>query len=287
MRKKRINKIFGIILALSLPITLIGAVTLMVMFPSQQLFTDMGWNRGGMHNQWMQPWTQFDDWGHMNNGHMNNSNHMGSNSVSTNMIDGDLVSYENIQSLQVKGMVDDVKVELAAGDQVEFSYSGEETLRLSVNGSKIIISNTRSGMNFNTLSGSGGELIIRIPSNFKKLELDAAASHMTLSDITVQELDVDLGVGNLDIKAITVSGDTDIDGGKGNIRIVNSTLNIVDIDGGMGSIALDAVQAQKVEIDAGVGSISLMNSTIDYLKTDRGIGSINLDNNTIREHKEN
>ena len=54
-------------------------------------------------------------------------------------------------------MVDNVRVQTTTSDQVELSYSGNETLRVSVLRNRLVITTSRSGMNLNSILEDAGE----------------------------------------------------------------------------------------------------------------------------------
>lgn len=127
----------------------------------------------------------------------------------------------------------------------------------------------------------GGTLIVTVPKDITldELEIDMGAGTVTISDIESYKFDFDQGAGTLTMTNCKFSH-TDIDGGVGKIQVKNSVLDNLDLDSGVGEVNIEGKIGGRSEIDGGVGAITLMliDSSENYtLNVEKGIGSITVD----------
>ena len=77
----------------------------------------------------------------------------------------------------------------------------------------------------------------------------------------------------------------DIDGGAGNIKIADSTVNSLDLDMGVGKLGLEAYITGNSEIDFGIGkaTLTLLGEAEDYrLRMDKGIGAVSFNGEDMK-----
>ena len=130
-------------------------------------------------------------------------------------------------------------------------------------------------------NNSEGMITISIPENIilNKLEIDAGAGKVLISDISVNKLDLNQGAGIIKISNSDFNF-IDIDGGAGEITINNSVLNNLVLDSGVGAVKINSKILGNSEISSGVGEVilNLRGSKEDYfLNLEKGLGSITID----------
>lgn len=130
------------------------------------------------------------------------------------------------------------------------------------------------------------DLIIYIPSNtiFKNLELKNGAGKLEIETLSTENLKLKLGAGKVEIDYLEVSKSAKIDGGAGEITILDGNINDLDMDIGVGKFTLISSVTGNSKIDAGVGELNLTlnGSKDDYkIKVDKGIGSFKISGNDI------
>lgn len=180
----------------------------------------------------------------------------------------------------------DISIQLSA-TRLTVKYGDE--FKISTNNSKIKASSDKDKLIIKeaskTIISKGdtrAELIIQLPRDhsFDEFELEAGAGIVFIEGLTAKSIDLELGAGNTEIKNLTVTGKTEIDGGAGNIKI-DGTANRLDLDLGIGKLELKAKLTGKNQINSGVGNseITLIGSRSDYdIKVNKGIGSASIDN---------
>ncbi len=131
------------------------------------------------------------------------------------------------------------------------------------------------------------EVIVYIPKDmtFDKVYISNGAGSINIENITTQDLELELGAGELTIDQITSLNNTDIDGGVGEANINNAYLNNLDLDMGVGEFTITGSIRGKSKIDAGVGelNINLKDNKDNYsIYTETGIGSIRIDGNSVK-----
>lgn len=132
-------------------------------------------------------------------------------------------------------------------------------------------------------------IILYLPNNknFSELEIDNGVGNVEISDIVVNNLSLELGAGKAKINNISVTGSTDIDGGAGNIDINNSHLHNLKLDMGVGHVSIVSVLSGNNKIEAGVGKIDLLlqNGISNYqIKVDKGLGSVRINDEEIKNN---
>ncbi len=250
MKKRRLNKILGTILAITLPLTLIGVVALIFSYPQQDFYKHNGMNKWNINGMWNGP-----------------TNHP-----------TETKNYENLTNINLTTYADEVYIRKSNTNTTSIEYSGRNTPNFHQKGTTLNITTPRKiGMH-------KGTLVIYV-SNTIELDIESGASNITIQDLKLADLDIEGGAGNINLLNISVNETIDIKGGVGSIKLSNTTTNKLDLEMGVGSITIDTLSANLVKIEGGVGSITIANSTINTLTTSSGLGSINIgDNNDIKNH---
>lgn len=296
MKFKRFNKIMGVILAIALPITIIGTIAIIAMTPKQnfyqEAYNDNTW-MGGMMSNMMNGGHMFSS-GHRNrtdscynnnnnnnnsnnnNSHMNGNNHMnGSNNNNnsnnnSNSLDNGMQKFDNVNSINVKYIVDDLVIEASPDNAVYLEYTGTRSLNFTERNGKLSVQDAEGksiSWNLKQPLDNRGTLKILVPANFNEVDVEAKYSNLSVDGIEVYELEIDTGIGYA--------------------KIENTKAKQLELEIGVGNVDLNNITANKADIEGGIGNINITKSKIDTLKTDHGIGAINLEDNTIGNHIKN
>lgn len=151
---------------------------------------------------------------------------------------------------------------------------------------KLIISEKKH----NWFNKEKSDLIIYIPQNiiFDGVSIETGAGIVEIDSLSTKILEFNLGAGKTSINNLIVSGNAEIDGGAGELTILNGNINNLDIDTGVGKCTLRSELIGNNEIDVGVGelNITLLGNKEDYrVIAEKGIGSIKLENENIKSEQ--
>lgn len=122
-------------------------------------------------------------------------------------------------------------------------------------------------------------LTIYIPEDLTldEVKLECGIGNVDISSINLLKGDFNFGIGNAVINYINVTNELSLDGGIGNTTIKNGLINNLELDTGMGNTKLDVELVGNNKIDSGVGKVelNLLPSVSGYsFKVDKGIGSV-------------
>ena len=118
----------------------------------------------------------------------------------------------------------------------------------------------------------------------EKVRIVTGAGKINIDNLKTERLAFELGAGEAEIKNLNVTKDCEVDGGAGKLTIVSGNINDLNLDMGVGETNLNTILTGKSEINAGVGNlnINLQNSKESYrIKADKGIGNIKIDGKEI------
>ncbi|WP_019680415.1 DUF4097 family beta strand repeat-containing protein [Ruminococcus flavefaciens] len=129
--------------------------------------------------------------------------------------------------------------------------------------------------------GAGDNKISGI--NCNDLKIECGAGEVTVSQIRCKNANIDCGAGSFNIIAMNCEDKLDIDGGAGEIRILETVLGGLDLDQGVGEFSFRGTINGDIDADGGVGEMTfnLTNPAGDFegknskykLDIDTGIGS--------------
>lgn len=257
MRKRKTNKILGIILAITLPLSIIGAVASAIMTPVNISFgTPIHWGMDSIFNS-------------------------GSNGAS---VVGE--KYTGIDSIQVSNLSAKVIIQASNTDETWVEYDGDQKLTISQRGSTLELKEKGRGHHMFSMAEKRGTTKIYLSASVKDAELKLGVSQIDLNDLTFDNLEINGGVVDVYLKNINVKNKLEIEGGVGKIELNDVTANILDLELGVGSMDCHGVVAENVNVDGGVGSINFSKSTINKMESKMGIGKLNLTDTEVKNHRE-
>lgn len=200
---------------------------------------------------------------------------------------------DNVKAYPITSEVKNLKVEINAADftikQGEL-FSVESNLKhLKVeiyDGTLTIKEAKKFSSNYNEAS-----LILTIPKDelLNKASITTGAGKLIIDCLSADEINLELGAGNVLIDNLVAIKDIDIDGGAGKITIISGTLNDLDLNMGVGQLNLTSKLTGENDFDLGIGesNITVIGNKEDYnLNIDKGIGTITVDGTNISGIKE-
>lgn len=129
-------------------------------------------------------------------------------------------------------------------------------------------------------------LTVELPDKlYKDLSLDMGAGNASISRISCEEAEFDLGVGDLNVKSFTAQKEISVECGTGNVSFTECSLSNADFDCGVGNVEFSGSLTGETSIDCGVGDVdfALSDSEENYvfrgdLKGKYGSGGKNCEN---------
>lgn len=142
---------------------------------------------------------------------------------------------------------------------------------VSENGNKLFVKEKKHRI---FSKDSDADITIYVPDNiFEKVDIEAGAGQVNISELKANELEIEFGAGQASINNLYVYKNAYIDGGSGNISINSSTMNNLELDLGVGKFVLNALLTGNSNIETGVGSFEANLVGDDYMiEFDSGIG---------------
>jgi len=189
--------------------------------------------------------------------------------------------YDKVTALSVELSSADLTINTARDFDIEYDKS---RVSVKINGDTLTIKEKKRGI-FNIKRTA--EVIVTVPQDtvFESAEIESGAGKITVNGISADELSLELGAGNVELKKLDISQSADIDGGAGNIKIADSTVNSLDLDMGVGKLGLEAYITGNSEIDFGIGkaTLTLLGEAEDYrLRMDKGIGAVSFNGEDMK-----
>lgn len=131
-------------------------------------------------------------------------------------------------------------------------------------------------------------LTLYVPNGavFDDVDIETGAAKMTVDTLSASLVELKLGAGDVRFESLNASAEVDIEGGAGQITIVNGTLNDLSLEMGMGELNLTAAVLGDSDLKFGVGeyNVILIGSKDDYkVDIEKGIGSITVDGKTVTD----
>lgn len=187
-------------------------------------------------------------------------------------------------SYEVKKMIIDIKAAHLVIEESEEFYIENNNSHIEVKQNKEEINIKERSFSWNKDTSS--KVIIHLPSNqyFEKFYLDAGAGKIDIATLHANEIDLELGAGQVVIDNITADKEININGGAGEFIIKSGILNNLDFDMGVGHSSIEAQLLNETDIDAGVGelNIKVLGDEKEYeVDIEKGVGNVDLNGKSI------
>lgn len=188
--------------------------------------------------------------------------------------DNDFIkSYINISNVEIDLGSANIEIKHGTEFRVEASNVADSFKVKEHNGNLSIEED-----NFWFWNNSGGEIILYVPNELTKLDIDTGSGTTIINNITAQNLNIDQGAGMIEINNSNFSN-SEIDGGTGSITVTNSIFRDMELDSGIGQINFTGEILGRSYISAGIGEINLNltgSEELYSLTIDKGIGDIKI-----------
>ena len=213
---------------------------------------------------------------------------------------------DNIKSINIDVISDDVTVEPNDSDNIEISYydSHLSQYKIADNDSTLTIKEQDDNilkLNFNFII-KRKNLIIKVP---KKLipepELSNTVGNVKLSDLNLKNVKITSNVGNIKLEKLNITnlsientagntvvaninsedGEFNINSESGNIYITTlNNFNIANIKNAFGDVSLNDSSSTKFNIDSSTGNIYIneLNNSVESISCKISTGNINAKN---------
>lgn len=198
-------------------------------------------------------------------------------------------TYSNVKSVDID--IHYGKVYIKQGEQfaIEASNVNRKYLRSYVDGDTWRIEDDSNfeinffgihlgdrGVDFN----DGNSLItIYIPEYFtaEEIDIDLGAGNIEINQIAGNSVSLDVGAGKMQVDKLIAYDEADLTVGAGNITINNIESNNTDLECGMGEITINGVLKGDSNVECGVGQVTLdlEGNEEDYnYYIDSGVGDV-------------
>lgn len=121
---------------------------------------------------------------------------------------------------------------------------------------------------------------------FENLTVETTAAKLNADRLCAGKLKLDMGTGDTKIKYLSANTVADIDGGAGLITVEDGALSNLDLELGVGKLELRAALNGKCELNLGVGGaeITLLGAKEDYtLEMEKALGKFTVDGVEVTE----
>jgi hypothetical protein len=121
---------------------------------------------------------------------------------------------------------------------------------------------------------------------FEDIDISTGAAKLTAESISTKSLELKVGAVDVRFKCLNVTSKTDIEGGAGQISILDGEINDLTLKMGYGELNLTASLLGSSDLEFGVGQSNITilggkdNYKIDIVK---GVGSIYVDGDNLSE----
>ena len=137
----------------------------------------------------------------------------------------------------------------------------------------------------NKKASNNAKLVIYVPNNMKKLDIDIGAGKVYVDSVTVENLDLEVGAVTTDIKELVVMANAKIDAGVGNISINDSDISNLDINSGVGKVRYNGYLRGTNSVECVVGSMSInLSGTEEMYKITAGkaVGELSVNGTSLK-----
>lgn len=127
---------------------------------------------------------------------------------------------------------------------------------------------------------------LTIPENviLNEIDIEVGLGKNNIELLNANNIKLELGAGNMTINNINAYTNFEVDGGSGEINIMNANVSNMEIDMGVGLTTFEGTLKGNNKIEAGIGELRInLKDSIDNYRFDvnKAIGSIKVNNNEI------
>lgn len=132
---------------------------------------------------------------------------------------------------------------------------------------------------FLTYSKELFDLTVTIPEGMvpNEINIEAGAGKVVLSDVTLKDVEVELGAGSMIARNTIIDHEMSVEAGAGNVQMDNLVASNLDLEMGAGKVSFKGDVSNSMEVKGGVGKliVNLDNNLQNYnITINKGLGSI-------------
>lgn len=177
------------------------------------------------------------------------------------------------------------KVKINDGAELSGNTDNEH-IKVEVRGNKLVAIEQKHS----AIKNNETYLDISVPADmvFEKIVIKTGAGVVEASTLRANDLELELGAGEVMIDELVVLDEADIEGGAGEITVSGGDINNLDANLGVGEASIRAKLSGESDIEAGIGELklTLLGNRDDYkIKVETGIGEFKVDNEKITGDK--
>ncbi len=197
---------------------------------------------------------------------------------------GDVKEYtvsQDIHKLEID--ISAGQLRIVAGKQFSIK-SNHKYLKVSDTQNKLYIRETKTIIHAADYKDVVITLTIPADYLFANAQISTGAGLVHIEWLSAEDLQLELGAGEVKIDYLDASKRAQIEGGAGKVTISDSRLHNLDLDMGVGKMELRSLLSGDCDIDHGVGEarLQLKGSLEDYkILVDKGLGDIQIDGKSV------
>lgn len=206
------------------------------------------------------------------------------------VIDKNAVS-EEIETYSPSNTITSLDIRTGAA---ELNIKASDTFRIESNlknlniiekdGTLILMDNTKLG-----IANTDAMLTLYIPAEtvFEKATIATGAGMFVVEELSAERLYLKLGAGEAIIFSLSATTSARIDGGVGNLTIVDGTLHNLNLNMGVGQCHLTAAVLGNSNCNMGVGQahLTLLGPEQEYgIQIEKGLGKITVSGEEVTEY---
>lgn len=177
------------------------------------------------------------------------------------------------------------KVRISEGSALE-GVSDNDYITVEVRGNKLVAIEQKHS----AIKDNETYLNITVPEDlvFDRIVIKTGAGVVNASALKAEELELELGAGEVIIDFIEVYDEASIEGGAGKITIDSGTINNLDAELGVGEANIRACLTGENDIETGVGelNLTLLGGKDSYkVKASTGLGGFKIDGEKLSDNK--
>lgn len=173
--------------------------------------------------------------------------------------------YDNKEQFSTD-LIESLRVDFSYGTVDIITYDGEDILVDVSNASSDYTCKDNSGVltindnKYNSWLSAGDDatyLMIQIPEShmLNELKLTIGAAQVTINNLTVENLKIDVGAGTFEGTNLSVADEASLEVGAGTFNLYNFECQDIDLDCGVGKAYIEGVVYGDVKATAGAGEV--------------------------------
>lgn len=195
---------------------------------------------------------------------------------------------ENPKTYQLSQSITELDIELS---DINLNIKSGDSFYVETNAKDISVKEKQNKLTIkdeNSISALKSNLVVTIyiPDNLvmSKADIQTGAGKIYIQALTADQIDFDLGAGEVTIDKIISNFKTEIEGGAGKITINDGMLCNVDCDMGVGEVNISSAFIGSSTFNQGIGKANLNISedkSLYTLNINKGIGKATVDGNEV------